>query len=51
VHKADEPTTEVEADAQDLSDDDLELDADEVEGVVGGTGGGVAHIGPTGPGG
>ena len=42
----DEPTTEVEPDARDLSDDDLELDADEVEGVVGGGGAGA----PRGPG-
>jgi hypothetical protein len=47
----DEPTTEVEADAQDLSDDDLELDPDQVEGVVGGAGGTVAPHGPAGPGG
>jgi hypothetical protein len=51
VHNDDEPTTEVEADAQDLSDDDLELDPDQVEGVVGGAGGAVAPHGPAGPGG
>jgi hypothetical protein len=51
VHKDDEPTTEVEADAQDLADDDLELAAEEVGGVVGGAGGAVAPHGPAGPGG
>jgi hypothetical protein len=45
VHNDDEPITEVEVDRQDLSDDDLELDADEVEGVVGG-GGASAPRGP-----